>query len=196
MTSCRNTASPRAPSCARCRKPWRRSASRIRCICIATISALPATSRPRSPRSQPAGDLPLHLAHLQFYAYGTEGARGFSSAAAASCGGASTRTQNITADVGQVMFGQTVTISSRRAPPVQRAARRRIRGNPSSWTATATAAASCRTGIARNNFFNAVQWAAGLELFLLDRRSVAALLHHGPPERRAVHRLSRICLRC
>ncbi len=28
-----------------------------------------------------AGDLPLHLAHLQFYAYGTDGPRGFSSAA-------------------------------------------------------------------------------------------------------------------
>ena len=27
------------------------------------------------------GDLPLHLAHLQFYAYGSEGPRGFSSAA-------------------------------------------------------------------------------------------------------------------
>ena len=28
-----------------------------------------------------AGDRPLHLAHLQFYAYGTDGPRGFSSAA-------------------------------------------------------------------------------------------------------------------
>src|SRR4029077_7903212 len=57
-----------------------------------------------------AEGLPLHLAHLQFYGYGKEGPRGFSSAAArlaAAVNGA----KDVTIDVGQVMFGQTVTIS-------------------------------------------------------------------------------------
>src|SRR5205085_4690137 len=50
-----------------------------------------------------AEGLPLHLAHLQFYGYGKEGERGFSSAAprlAEAVNGA----KNITIDVGQVMF--------------------------------------------------------------------------------------------
>ena len=57
-----------------------------------------------------AQGLPMHLAHVQFYAYGNEGARGFSSAAAQLLDGFR-RHPNITMDVGQVLFGQTVTIS-------------------------------------------------------------------------------------
>src|SRR5690606_27245716 len=54
-----------------------------------------------------AEGVPMHLAHLQFYGYGTEGKRRFSSAAAqlAEIVNAS---PEITIDVGQVMFGQTV----------------------------------------------------------------------------------------
>ena len=55
--------------------------------------------------------MPLHLAHLQFYGYGTEGKRGFSSAAAR-LAEAVNAAKNVTVDVGQVMFGQTVTVSS------------------------------------------------------------------------------------
>jgi len=54
---------------------------------------------------------PLHLAHLQFYAYGDEGGHGFSSGAAA-LAAAVNAAPNVTVDVGQVMFRQTVTISS------------------------------------------------------------------------------------
>ena len=55
-----------------------------------------------------AQGLPMHLAHVQFYGYGAEGNRGFSSAAAQLME-AFNRHPNITMDVGQVLFGQTVT---------------------------------------------------------------------------------------
>ena len=53
---------------------------------------------------------PIHLTHLQFHSYGKEGPRNFSSAAAeiAELVNAS---PNVSIDVGQVMFGQTVTAS-------------------------------------------------------------------------------------
>ena len=57
-----------------------------------------------------AESLPLHLAHLQFYGYGKEGPRGFSSAGAR-LAEAVNAAKSVTIDVGQVMFGQTVTIS-------------------------------------------------------------------------------------
>jgi len=53
----------------------------------------------------------LHFAHLQFYAYGSEGEKGFSSAAA-ELAAAVNAAPNVTVDVGQVMFRQTVTISA------------------------------------------------------------------------------------
>ena len=58
-----------------------------------------------------AEGLPLHLAHLQFYGYGAEGKRKFSSAAAR-LAELVNATPEVTIDVGQVMFGQTVTVSS------------------------------------------------------------------------------------
>ncbi|MGH6845899.1 MAG: formylmethanofuran dehydrogenase subunit A, partial [Methylocella sp.] len=53
----------------------------------------------------------LHFAHLQFYSYGAEGDRGFSSAAP-ELAAAVNATPNVTIDVGQVMFRQTVTVSA------------------------------------------------------------------------------------
>ena len=47
-----------------------RSAFRIRCICIATISAFRAMSTTALATIEAARGEPLHLAHLQFYAYG------------------------------------------------------------------------------------------------------------------------------
>src|SRR5690606_3861975 len=58
-----------------------------------------------------AEGVPMHLAHLQFYSYGTEGKRKFSSEAARLAELVNS-TPEITIDIGQVMFGQTVTISS------------------------------------------------------------------------------------
>jgi formylmethanofuran dehydrogenase subunit A len=112
-----------------------------------------------------AEGLPLHLAHLQFYGYGKEGAREFSSAAAP-LAEAVNAAKGVTIDVGQVMFGQTVTISS----DVLRQFNARSQAHPKKWVildGDANGAGVVPYDYRRNNFFNAVQWAVGLELFLL-----------------------------
>ena len=137
-----------------------------------------------------AEDLPLHLAHLQFYAYGTEGPRGFSSAAPRAGRGGRTRTPNITVDVGQVMFGQT----SRSPPTCCGSSARRGTAHPRKSVDHGRRRQWRRhraVPLPRNNFHNAVQWAAGLELFLLIDDPWRRVLHHRPSEWRAVHRLSR-----
>jgi formylmethanofuran dehydrogenase subunit A len=112
-----------------------------------------------------AEGLPLHLAHLQFYGYGKEGDRGFSSAAA-TLAGAVNASESVTIDVGQVMFGQTVTISSDVLPQFNA----RGRASPRKWLildGDSNGAGIVPYNYRRNDFYNAVQWAVGLELFLL-----------------------------
>lgn len=112
-----------------------------------------------------AGDLRLHLAHLQFYAYGTDGKRGFSSAAPRLAEALNAR-PNLTADVGQVMFGQTVTVSS----DVLRQFNSRGQAHPRKSVicdGDGNGVGVVPYRYRRTNFHNAVQWAAGLELFLL-----------------------------
>ena len=70
-----------------------------------------------------AEGVPLHLAHLQFYGYGTEGKRKFSSAAAR-LAELVNGTPEVTIDIGQVMFGQTVTDLLRRDAAVLGAGQR------------------------------------------------------------------------
>jgi len=112
-----------------------------------------------------AGDLPLHLAHLQFYSYGKEGERGFSSAAPA-VAEAVNAARSVTIDVGQVMFGQTVTISA----DVLRQFNARNQASPKKSVildGDANGAGIVPYNYRRSDFYNAVQWATGLELFLL-----------------------------
>ena len=112
-----------------------------------------------------AEGLPLHLAHLQFYGYGTEGKRGFSSAAAL-LAEAVNATKSVTIDVGQVMFGPTVTISS----DVLRQFNARNAARPRKWVifdGDANGGGVVPYEYRADDFYNAVQWAAGLELFLL-----------------------------
>ena len=54
--------------------------------------------------------LPMHMTHIQFHSYGTEGDFKFSSGAA-EIAEAINKNKNITVDVGQILFGQTVTAS-------------------------------------------------------------------------------------
>jgi formylmethanofuran dehydrogenase subunit A len=109
--------------------------------------------------------LPLHLAHLQFYGYGKEGERGFSSAAAR-LSEAVNATKSVTIDVGQVMFGQTVTVSL----DVLRQFKARNQARPRKWAildGDANGAGVVPYNYRSADFYNAVQWAVGLELFLL-----------------------------
>jgi formylmethanofuran dehydrogenase subunit A len=108
---------------------------------------------------------PLHLAHLQFYSYGKEGKRGFSSGAA-ELSAAVNANPNVTVDVGQVMFRQTVTISN----DVLRQFNAMSTASPKKsviYDGDSNGGGIVPFNYRSNNFYNAVQWAAGLELFLL-----------------------------
>jgi formylmethanofuran dehydrogenase subunit A len=110
--------------------------------------------------------IPAHLTHIQFHSYGTEGDRAFSSSAA-SIAEAINANKNISVDVGQIMFGQTVTESGD--------SMRQYAGSefasPKKWVGMDI---ECDAGCGvvpfkykDKNFVNALQWAIGLELFLL-----------------------------
>lgn len=112
-----------------------------------------------------AEGLPMHLAHLQFYGYGDEGELGMSSGAV-QLAEAMAKHTNITADIGQVMFGPTVTISSdaltqfnyrRRAKPKKF----NVRDGDSNGGGIIPLTYRAKSKI------NVLQWAIGLELFLL-----------------------------
>jgi formylmethanofuran dehydrogenase subunit A len=107
----------------------------------------------------------LHLAHLQFYGYGRDGARGFSSAGA-QLAEAVNQTKDVTIDVGQVMFGETVTVSS----DVLLQFNARKRASPKKWVifdGDSNGGGVVPVNYRADSFHNAVQWAVGLELFLL-----------------------------
>ena len=64
-----------------------------------------------------ANGLPIHLTHIQFHSYGNNGDKRFSSAAV-EIAEYLNKIDNLTADVGQIMFGQTVTMSGDSMAPV------------------------------------------------------------------------------
>ena len=110
--------------------------------------------------------MPLHLTHVQFHSYGTEGDRKFSSGAA-EIAEAVNRNKHISVDVGQIMFGQTVTASG----DTMMQYRNRGFAKPRKWLSMDI---ECQGGCGLvpfryrdRNFVNALQWAIGLELFLL-----------------------------
>ncbi len=112
--------------------------------------------------------LPLHLTHIQFHSYGSEGEHGFSSGAAR-IAEAVHRHKNISIDVGQVLFGQTVTASG----DTMAQHRNRKAAHPKKWVCMDI---ECDAGCGvvpfryrHKSFVNALQWAIGLELFLLVR---------------------------
>ncbi len=113
-----------------------------------------------------AEGLPLHLAHVQFYSYDNEGKRGFSSGAAR-LAEALKANPNVSIDVGQVLFGQTVTVSCDTMR--QQAARSLAR--PHKWISwdieRGGGGGILPYDYRAKSFVNALQWAIGLELFLL-----------------------------
>lgn len=113
-----------------------------------------------------AEGLPLHMTHVQFHSYGAEGDKKFSSGAAR-IAEAVNKNPNISIDVGQVMFGQTVTASA----DLMSQYRNSGLASPGRWIGMDMEMdAAC--GIVpfaykEKSFVNALQWAIGLELFLL-----------------------------
>lgn len=110
--------------------------------------------------------MPLHLTHIQFHSYGTEGDRKFSSGAA-EIAEAVNANPNISVDVGQVLFGQTVTASG----DTMHQYAGHWHAHPKKWVLMDI---ECDAGCGvvpfkyrDKNFVNALQWAIGLELFLL-----------------------------
>jgi formylmethanofuran dehydrogenase subunit A len=108
----------------------------------------------------------IHLTHLQFHSYGTEGPRRFSSGAP-SIAELVNASPNVSLDVGQVMFGHTVTASADTMAQFRNAAH----AHPRRWVGMDI---ECEAGCGvvpfrykDESFVNALQWAIGLELFLL-----------------------------
>lgn len=108
-----------------------------------------------------AEGLPIHLTHIQFHSYGTEGDRKFSSAAAR-IAEAINQKKNVTADVGQILFGQTVTASGDNMVQYRNA----DHGSPKK---SVIMDIECDAGCGvvpfkykDQNFVNALQWAIGL----------------------------------
>ncbi len=110
--------------------------------------------------------LPAHLTHVQFHAYGNEGPKKFSSAALQLAEAVNANPQ-ISIDVGQILFGQTVTASG----DTMRQHANASLANPRKWVgADIEAEAGCGVVPFRyreQSFVNALQWAIGLEIFLL-----------------------------
>ncbi|MDH5358334.1 MAG: formylmethanofuran dehydrogenase subunit A [Gammaproteobacteria bacterium] len=110
--------------------------------------------------------LPMHMTHIQFHSYGTEGDFKFSSGAA-EIAEAINKHKNITVDVGQILFGQTVTASGDNM--------RQFAGSPHShpnkWVCMDI---ECDAGCGvvpfkykDQSYVNALQWMIGLETFLM-----------------------------
>jgi len=109
--------------------------------------------------------MPLHLTHIQFHSYGTEGDKKFSSGAA-QIAEAVNANPNISIDVGQILFGQTVTTSG--DTMLQYAGH--WHADPNKWVVMDI---ECDAGCGvvpfkykDKSFVNALQWAIGLEIFL------------------------------
>jgi formylmethanofuran dehydrogenase subunit A len=113
-----------------------------------------------------AEGLPVHLTHIQFHSYGTEGPRKFSSGAREIAEAVNAR-PNVSIDVGQVIFGQTVTASGDTMMQFRNAPL----GTPRKWV---VGDIECDAGCGvvpfryrEQSYVNALQWIIGLEIFLL-----------------------------
>ncbi len=109
--------------------------------------------------------VPMHLTHIQFHSYGTEGDKKFSSAAA-QISEALNKNKHITADVGQILFGQTVTASGD-------SMMQHLNAKHANPKKSVIMDIECDAGCGvvpfkyrDENYVNALQWAIGLELFL------------------------------
>ena len=109
---------------------------------------------------------PMHLTHIQYHSYDNKGDKNFSSGASLLADNIN-KHKNITCDVGQIMFGQTVTASA----DTMSQYKNHHFAHPKKWIC---ADIECDAGCGivpfeyqDKNFVNSLQWAIGLELFLL-----------------------------
>ena len=109
--------------------------------------------------------LPGHLTHVQFHSYGRDGPKRFSSAALQLAEAVDAR-PNISIDIGQILFGQTVTASG----DTMRQVANSDLASPRKWMG---ADIECDAGCGvvpfryrEQSYVNALQWTIGLELFL------------------------------
>lgn len=112
--------------------------------------------------------LPAHLTHVQFHAYGNEGPKKFSSAALALAEAVNARPQ-LSVDVGQIIFGQTVTASG---DTMRQFANAGLANPRKAIFSDIECEAGCGVVPFRYreaSYVNALQWAIGLEIFLLVR---------------------------
>lgn len=109
---------------------------------------------------------PIHLTHAQFNCYGTEGKFGMSSAAERLSRFVNQH-DNVTLDVGQVLFGQTVTISADTRAQYENS---RFADGKRWIVSDMGASAGCGVVPMRyedDRFVHSLQWCIGLELLLL-----------------------------
>ncbi len=110
--------------------------------------------------------LPMHMTHIQFHSFATEGDKNFSSGAARIAEMVNQH-KNISIDVGQIMFNQTVTASG----DSMRQYAGHSHGSPKKFVVMDI---ECDNGCgvvpfkySDKSFVNALQWAIGLETFLM-----------------------------
>ncbi len=107
----------------------------------------------------------MHLAHIQFYGYDSKGKKGFSSGSEQLAQKINSN-KNISVDIGQVMFKPTMTISS----DIWKQNQAKSYASPKKWIISEVEDGG--GGVVPyeykvDNFVNGLQWAIGLELFLL-----------------------------
>jgi formylmethanofuran dehydrogenase subunit A len=121
----------------------------------------------------------LHIAHAQYHCYGKDGPHGFSSAAHLLADRVNASNQ-MTIDVGQVLFGQTITLSADTMHQFEN----RKRAYPRK---TVFQDIECQAGCGalpfryrQSQYVHSLQWAIGLELFLRisDPRKVFLTTDH------------------
>lgn len=108
----------------------------------------------------------IHLTHAQFNAYSNLGPHGMGSGAQRLASYVNTH-DNVSLDVGQIIFGQTVTISA----DAQAQYRNRVHAHPKRWVVSDV---ECQAGCgvvpmryADTQYVHSLQWTIGLELMLL-----------------------------
>ncbi len=107
----------------------------------------------------------IHITHAQYHCYGTQGPYGFSSAAERLAERVN-RSSQITLDVGQVLFGQTITLS---ADTMHQFANRKLAKPSQGIFQDLECQAGCGALPFRyreSQYVHGLQWSIGLELFL------------------------------